>query len=191
VPPSGVYTYFPGTLEVPERSAANTHGVSYRILAEVDITDPASAAGVVFAHGSRFGGHALFVKDAKLWYVYNFLGLKPEQQLVGEGLKAGPQVLGVAFAKEKQGEHGESHGKATVYIDEQQVAEADVRTQTGHFSLCGEGLCIGRDSGDRVSAEYTAPFPFTGGRIAKVEFHAGDDLYIDLERHLAAAMSRD
>ena len=36
VPPSGQYTYYPGTSEVPEQLAANTHGVSYKILAEVD-----------------------------------------------------------------------------------------------------------------------------------------------------------
>ena len=31
VPPSGQYTYYPGTTEVPERSAANVHGVSYKV----------------------------------------------------------------------------------------------------------------------------------------------------------------
>ena len=39
VPTSGVYTYFPGTAEVPERSAANVHGVSFKILAEVELAD--------------------------------------------------------------------------------------------------------------------------------------------------------
>ena len=39
VPPSGQYTYYPGTTEVPERSAANVHGVSYKVLAEVELTD--------------------------------------------------------------------------------------------------------------------------------------------------------
>ena len=38
VPPSGQYTYYPGTTEVPERSAANVHGVSYKVLAEVEFT---------------------------------------------------------------------------------------------------------------------------------------------------------
>ena len=37
-PPSGQYTYYPGTTEVPERSAANDHGVSYKVLAEVEFT---------------------------------------------------------------------------------------------------------------------------------------------------------
>ena len=29
---------------------------------------------VLFAHGARFGGHALYIKDGKLKYVYNFVG---------------------------------------------------------------------------------------------------------------------
>ena len=100
VPKSGVYTYFPGTAEVPERSAANVHGVSYKILADVEIADP-SAQGVILAQGSRFGGHALFVKDRKLHYVYNFLGIKPEQHLESEPLEPGGHVLGVEFVKER------------------------------------------------------------------------------------------
>src|SRR4029079_6854065 len=62
---------------------------------------------------------------------------------------------------------------------------------TGHFTLCGEGLCIGYDGGDAVSSEYTPKFPFTNGTIEKVVFDVADDAYIDLEAHLAAAMSRD
>ena len=57
VPPSGQYTYYPGTTEVPERSAANVHNVSYKVLADVELTG--DSRGVIFAHGSRFGGHAL------------------------------------------------------------------------------------------------------------------------------------
>ena len=112
MPPSGIYTYYPDTLEVPERSAANTHGVSYRILAEVELTD--DAEGVIMAHGSRFGGHSLFVKDHRLHYVYNFLGIAPEQHLSGEAaLSPGKHILGVEFEKRSAGEHGESHGVAT------------------------------------------------------------------------------
>ena len=62
---------------------------------------------------------------------------------------------------------------------------------TGHFSLCGEGLCIGYDSGDAVSQRCTRRFAFTGGEIVKVVFDVADDAYVDVERHLAAAMARD
>ena len=79
VPPSGQYTYYPGTSEIPERSAANVHNVSYKVLAEVELTP--DTEGVIFAHGSRFGGHALFVKDGQVTYAYNFLGIPPEDRI--------------------------------------------------------------------------------------------------------------
>jgi arylsulfatase len=66
------YTYYPHTSQVSEAVAVNVRGKSFKIVANVDITD-ANASGVIFAHGSRFGGHSLFIKDHKLYYVYNFL----------------------------------------------------------------------------------------------------------------------
>jgi hypothetical protein len=53
----GGLTHYPGTAAVPERSAANVHAVSYTVLADVEFTP--ESQGVIFAHGSRFGGHAL------------------------------------------------------------------------------------------------------------------------------------
>ena len=100
-------------------------------------------------------------------------------------------VLGVEFAKEGHGEHGESHGTAKLYVDDAVVAEAPLRTQSGHFALCGEGLSIGRDTGDSVSERYTPFFPFTGGRIVQVEVTSRDDAYVDLEQKLKAALARD
>jgi arylsulfatase len=190
VPPSGQYTYYPGTSEVPERSAANTHGVSYKIAAEVDLTT--RSEGVIFAHGSRFGGHALLIKDGTLHYVYNFLGIPPENRISAPISLTGKHVLGVDFTKERMGEYREGIGPLKLYIDDQQVAEQEIRTVLGHFSLCGEGLCIGYDSGDAVSSLYAgSSFEFTGGAIEKVVFDIADDAYVDLEAHLAAAMARD
>jgi arylsulfatase len=42
-----------------------------------------------------------------------------------------------------------------------------------------------------VSSEYRPKFEFSGGRIIKVVFDISDDVYVDVERHLAAAMARD
>ena len=81
------YIYSPGTSPVPEGVAVNIRGRSYKILANVEITDP-NCSGVIFAHGSRFGGHSLFIKDKKLYYVYNFLGIPPEQQFVSKRAEA-------------------------------------------------------------------------------------------------------
>jgi arylsulfatase A-like enzyme len=190
IPASGVYTYYPDTTEIPEFSAANTRGRSYKILAEVEIEE-ADAGGVIIAQGARFGGHTLFVKDQKLYYVYNFIGISPEQKLVSNGLAPGKHVLGMEFVKDKTDERGVTHGTAKLYIDDKVVDEGPLRTQPGHFALCGEGLSVGRDTADPVSSEYSSPFAFTGGRIAKVEVDVGGDAYIDVERDFAAAFARD
>ncbi len=189
VPQSGRYTYYPGTTEVPQASAANTMNVSYRILAEVEFTK--DSQGVIVAQGSRFGGFTLFVKDGKLTYVYNFLGIPPEQRLVAEAPTAGTHIVGVDFTKERTGEYHEPHGTMKLYVDDEVVAEEEMRTIMSRYSLCGEGLCIGYDGGDAVSAEYKPKFEFTGGKIVKVVFDVADDAYVDVEHELAAAIARD
>jgi arylsulfatase len=187
----GVYRYYPGATPLPEFNAADIRGRSFKILAQVDIDD-SDAQGVILAVGSRFGGHALFIKERKLWYVNNFIGIPPEQQLVSpDELTVGAHVLGVEFTKESHGEHHEAIGTATLHVDDQAVAKSPLKTQPGHFSLAGEGLTIGRDSGDAVTREYTPEFPLTGARIRVVEVNLSDDAYVDLERDFMAAVSRD
>jgi arylsulfatase A-like enzyme len=191
-PPRERYIYYPDTTAVPEGVAANVRGRSYKILADVEVRDDCS--GVLFAHGSRFGGHSLFIKDQKLYYVYNFLGIPPEQKFVSsEQLKPGKYTLGVEFIREKAGKYGESHGQTKLYIDDKVVAEGPMRTQTGKFTLCGDGLCIGRDSADAVAAEYTPETQgaFTGGTIQYVEVSVEKEQYRDLEMEMAAAMAVD
>ena len=62
------------TAEVPEAQAVNVRNRSFSIGALVDIPAP-GAQGVLFVHGSRFGGHALYIKDSQLHYVNNFVDL--------------------------------------------------------------------------------------------------------------------
>jgi arylsulfatase A-like enzyme len=189
-PPRQTYVYYPDSADVPEAIAANVRSRSFKILADVELTSR-DAEGVIFAHGSRFGGHALFVKDRKVWYVYNFLGIPPEQQFVSGEFEPGSYVLGMEFTRESTGEHGESHGTTRLYVNDEVVAEGPMRTQLASFALCGEGLCVGRDSGDAVSSEYTAPAQFKGGTILQVEVNVGDDQYLDLEKEAAAMLARE
>jgi arylsulfatase A-like enzyme len=189
-PPREAYVYYPDSAEVPESAAVNIRSRSYRILAEVELTSP-DAEGVIFAHGSRFGGHALFLHEQKLHYAYNFLGIPPEQTFVSERLDPGRHVLGMEFTRESAGEHHESHGTTRLFVDDEVVAEGPMRTQPGKFTLCGDGLCVGRDSSDAVSSLYTAPAEFKGGKIMQVEVNVGADQYLDLEREAMAALARE
>jgi arylsulfatase A-like enzyme len=184
------FIYYPGTSPVPEGVAVNVRGRSYKILADVEITD-ANCSGVIFAHGSRFGGHALYIKDKKLHYAYNFLGIKPEQKFVSEELKPGKYTFGMEFIREKAGKYGESLGKTTLYVNEKIVAQGDMKTQPGKFTLSGDGLCIGRDSGDAVSEGYKSPGEFKGGRILFVGVTVEKKQYLDLAKLAHAALAVD
>ena len=189
VPPTGKYVYYPGTSEIPEASAARTTNVSFKILAEVEFTP--ESQGVIVAQGSRFGGFSLFVKDGKLVYAYNFLGIPPEQQIVTDAPSSGTHVVGVEFTKERMGDYHEPHGPLKLYVGDEVAAEGEIRGVASRYALCGEGLCIGYDGGDAVSKEYKPRFEFTGGTIVQVVFDVADDAYVDVEREMAAALARD
>jgi arylsulfatase len=184
------YLYYPGTSPVPEGVAVNLRGRSYKIIADVEIKDP-GCAGVLFAHGSRFGGHALFIRERKLHYVYNFLGIKPEQHFESPVLAPGKYALGMEFIRESAGPHQESLGKTRLYVNDKVVAEGPMRTQPGFFTLAGDGLCIGRDSGDAVSELYKSPGEFNGGVIFLVGVTTEKEQYLDLEKLAMAAFAVD
>jgi arylsulfatase len=188
-PANGRYIYYPGTTEVPEAASARTLGASFKILAEVEFTR--GSEGVIVSQGSRFGGYTLFVKNGQLTFVYNFLGIPPEQKLTAPAPPSGKHVVGVEFEKKSVGKTHELLGTMTLHIDDKVAASAEFRTQSGHYALAGEGLAVGYDSGDRVSAEYDSKFAFSGGQIIKVIYDVGDDVYVDMERQLAAALARD
>jgi arylsulfatase len=188
--PRDSYTYYPHTSAVPEAVAVNIRGKSYKIVANVEIKDP-NATGVIFAHGSRFGGHSLFIKDHKLYYVYNFLGIT-EQKLVSPTLiKPGKYTFGMDFTKEKAGEHHESMGTMQLFINGKAVAKGPMKAQVGKFTLVGDGLCVGYDSGDPVSKLYKSPGEFKGGIIRFVTVSTGDEKYIDLEKDAQRALKTE
>ena len=82
----------------------NVKNRSFVIGALVDIPGPEQAAeGVLFAHGTRFGGHALYVKDNRLHYVNSYVGAE-EQMVVGsEDVPTGDDlILSASFEKTGQ-----------------------------------------------------------------------------------------
>jgi arylsulfatase A-like enzyme len=177
------YTYYPHASPVPEAVAANIRGRAYKIVANIEVSE--NCSGVIFAHGSRFGGHSLFIKDKKLYYVYNFLGIKPEQQLMSAELKPGKYTVGMEFTREKAGEHKESVGTAKLYINDAVVASGPMRSQVGKFTLVGDGLCVGYDSGDPVSDQYKSPGTLKGGVVHFVTISTDKSGYEDLEKSAA------
>jgi len=192
-PPRNRYIYYPGTADVPESQAVNIRNRSYSLAAQVDIPD-GGAEGVLFAHGSRFGGHTLYVKDNRLHYAYNFVGSFEQKIAATEDLPSGTDLLlSASFDKDGEDPPGVSTGTLSLYHGDRKVGEARIKTQPGKFMIGEEGLCFGRDSGEPVTDDYpgVAPHRFTGGTIKRVAVDVSGDPYVDLEREAQAMLTRE
>jgi arylsulfatase len=187
------YVYFPNTADVPESQAVNVRNRSFVIGAAVDI--PAKGAqGVLFAHGSPFGGHTLYVKDNRLHYVYNFVGMAVQKFDATEDIPIGENlILSASFDKSGEDPPGVATGLLSLWYGDTKVGEGPLKTQPGKFMIAGEGLCIGRDSGAGITSDYPGEMPwrFTGGKINRVAVDVSGEQYVDLEREAAAMLMRE
>jgi arylsulfatase len=169
----------------------NVRRRSFTIAAGLSIDTP-DAAGVLFAHGGVGGGHSLYVKDGRLHYVYNWLGERVQTISAPDPLSTGAHVLTAEFAKTGEDPaSGSATGTLTLYVDTEAVAAAEIMTQPGFFALTGDGLSVGRDSASPVTADYVAPFTFTGGTIERVIVDVSGDHFVDHEKEVLAYLARD
>ena len=192
-PPRNRYVYYPGTAEVPESQSVNIRNRSFVIGAHVDLPD-AGAEGVLMAQGSRFGGHALYIKDNRLHYGNNFVGLGEQKVDATEDLPTGRNLLlSASFVKDGEDPPHVSTGILSLYYNDKLVGEGRIRTQPGKFSLAGEGLTVGRDGGEAVSPDYPGdrPWAFTGGTLHRVAVDVSGEPYVDLEREAQAMLMRE
>jgi arylsulfatase A-like enzyme len=190
--PRDSYVYYPGTAVVPEAQAVSVRNRSYSVGALVD--NPGHAWGVIFAHGSRFGGHALYIRDNRLHYVYNFVGTDEQRIVATEEIPTGENLIfSASFDKDGEDPPGVATGLLSLYYGDRKVGEGRIKTQPGKFSIAGEGLCVGRDSGEPVTDDFpgTVPWRFTDGTVHRVVVNVSGRPYIDLEREAAAMLARE
>ena len=186
--PRSRYIYYPGGAEVPESVAPNIRSRSYTIAAELNI-ETKEAGGVIFSQGSRFGGHALYVQDGKLKYVYNWIGELLQVVESSERVPTGHVVLSASF--EKQGETMPAQGTLSLYVRDKKVGEGAIRTQPGKFGLGGGGLVVGQSGAEPVG-EYVGerPWAFVGGTIKRLFIDVSGEPFVDLATEAKAAFAR-
>jgi len=164
--PRDRYTYFPDVAGVPEAQAVNIRNRNYVVGALVTIPAP-GASGVLFAQGSHFGGHALYVKDNRLHYVYNFVGMIEQKIVATEDIPTGENlILSASFVKDGEDPPGVSTGILTLFYGDHKVGEGRIKTQPAAFGLAGTDLTVGRAI-SQVTDDYPGdrPWRFTGGTI--------------------------
>jgi arylsulfatase A-like enzyme len=169
------YVYYPFGGPVTEEAAVNVRNRSHTITAEVSIAE-SGAEGMLLAQGSIFGGYAFFLRDNRLHYVHNFVGLEVHRVTADVDVSPGDHTLAFRFAK--TGEHA---GTGTLLIDGASVGETAIpRFTPTRFSITGEGLCCGYDIGMPVVDDYRPPFRFTG-ELRRVVVEVEGEPFVDPE----------
>ena len=183
VPAGNRYVYYPGGAPQFQYTAVDLKNRSHTITAEVEIPEH-GAEGVLLAHGSWFAGYSLYVKNRRLAYAHNYLGLAEYRIDADAEVPPGKHLLRFRFTRT-----GDHRGRGELYVGEHLVGEGEIPRTVPHvIETSGEGLCCGYDSGLPVTTDYDAPFRFTG-RIEHVVVEIHDASAIDLDAQLRAALT--
>ncbi len=189
--PRDKYVYYQGGSPVPFAATPKTYNRPWTIAAKV-VIPPGGAEGVLLAQGGRTGGYTFFVKDQKLYFLYNWLGREKFWLESNEAIPEGEVELRYEFEPTGKPDPAEGLGvpaRGQLYINHKLVASIDMPYSV--LNLWGtEGLTCGYDGGDRVASEvYDDAFAFTG-TIKRVALDLSGELIPDTEAELKIAMAR-
>jgi len=126
-------TLYDGMDGMLENVFLNVKNRSKTITADIEVPE-GGANGVILAQGGRFGGWALYMKDGKPAYTYNWLGLKSNTVMAPSALPAGHATITFDFAYDGGG--AGKGGMGTLMVNGKKVAEDRIdQTQPNMFSL--------------------------------------------------------
>jgi arylsulfatase len=177
-----------GMGRLTEWSILNTKNKSYSITAEVEVPED-GAEGVILAFGGITGGLALYAKDGKPKFVYNFFGL--EETFVEGTRKIPAGTHQVRFEFTYDGGGIAKGGTITLFIDGKETGSGHLeRTQPFPFSG-DEAFDLGDELGSMVTTDYPKQRKFTGKvNWAEIELGLDDhDHLISPEERLNLALA--
>jgi arylsulfatase len=157
------FTYYPGTIRVPEGAAPDVKNKSFTVTAEVEIPS-GGAEGVLVTQGGRFGGWGLLMVDGKPEFDYAFSQQPQHKYRVASTARLAAGKHTIRFDFEYDGPGYGKGGTGTLTVDGVQAAQGRIeRTIPVRFSL-DETFDVGEDTGTPVVEGYVnkMPFAFTG-----------------------------
>jgi arylsulfatase A-like enzyme len=182
--------FFAGMGRLSENSVVSMKNKSFSITADIEVPE-GGVNGVIIAQGGRFGGWAVYVKDGRLAFVYNVLGIQEFTTVADEAVPAGRHQLRMEFAYDGGGLA--KGGDVTLFHDGTPVGTGRVgATQPMVFSA-DETTDIGNETGTTVTSAYTARGSRFTGRIRWVQLDVGTDDHdhlISADERLRIAMAR-
>jgi arylsulfatase len=161
-----------GMTGMSENTFLNVKNKSKTITAEVEV--PAGGGnGAILVQGGRFGGWALYVKDGKPAYGYNFLGLQRSFVAATQPLAPGKATIRFDFAYDGGGMA--KGGTGTLFVNGKQVAQGRIEhTQPMMFSAdetADVGIDLGTPVVEAIGSNARSRF---NGRIPKVTIEVRD-----------------
>ena len=150
-----VYTYYyPGAIRIAEKASAPVKNRSHKIETTIDLEG--SEEGVIVSCGGMTGGYAMFIKDGRLYYDYNFLD-GVFYTLKSDKLPKGETHLMFDFTKT-----GEFAGTGKLYVNGELVDSTEMPEMHRSTYSLAETFDVGQDLGTQVSRHYDGPFAFKG-----------------------------
>jgi Arylsulfatase A and related enzymes len=190
------YTYYPNTQSVPEHAAVSVLNQPHTITASLEIP-AAGAEGVIVGHGSAVGGYVLFIKDRRLHYVQNYVGIRELRVQSGDEIREGPVTVRFTFTPTGEPDFTKgrgSPGRARLFIDDHPAGDAEFPVTVPITMGLGSALTVGRNPGSSISVMYDAPFAFTGTikfvRIDRLVKHEASSSEQREAAHARAGMTR-
>jgi arylsulfatase len=161
-----------GMAGMQENVFLNVKNKSKKLTAEIEVPK-GGANGTILCQGGRFGGWALYVKDGRPAYDYNFLGLERATIAAASPLPPGKATIELDFRYDGGG-LGKG-GQAVLRVGGKQVAAGRVeRTQPLLFSAdetADVGVDLGTPVVEAIGAEARSRF---NGRISSVTVEIRD-----------------
>ena len=164
------YVFYPDTAPLFIEAAPNLINSNYRIVAELQIPPGAPVEGMIVAHGGRFGGYALLLREGRPLFVYNYLGVSEMTIAARDPLAPGHHT--VTFSFEMSGPPCFPQGKGapgvgSLAVDGKQVASALIESTAPVMLNFSGMLTCGYHHMEPFGLGYAPPFRF-GGTIRRV-----------------------
>jgi arylsulfatase len=177
------FTYYPGTIRVPEGAAPDIKNKDFTVTAEVEIPE-GGAEGVLVTQGGRFAGWGMLLMDDKPEFDYAFSQQPQHKYRIVSNDKLAPGKHTIKFDFQYDGPGFGKSGTGTLFVDGNQVAQGKIEHTIPIRFSADETFDIGEDTGTPVVEDYEAkmPFKFTGTlnkvviELGKSGLTASDDL---------------
>lgn len=172
-----------------EQSMVDIKNKSHTVTAEVQISET-TANGVIIAQGANFGGWALYAKDGKLKYAYNYLGLQTFYIETKDKLPEGLHQVRMEFKYD--GEGLGKGGNVSLILDGKTIGEGRIEhTHSTVFSADSTAM-VGNKLGAPVCSDFSKVQNRFTGKVNWVEINLGLDEFnhlITQEEKMRIAMS--